>query len=72
MNDKGQFKRVEVKDLSKSTVSLNEGCIYIAPCVSNSYYWSRGKFTEFDWDKIAIKSRTSDGAKISASAILVS
>ena len=72
MNDKGQFKRVEVKDLSKSTVSLNEGCIYIAPCVSNSYYWSRGKFTEFDWEKIAIKSRTSDGAKISVSAILVS
>ena len=72
LNDKEQFKKVEVQDLSKTTVSLNEGCIHIAPCTPDSCYWSRGKFTKFDWNKMSVKSRTSDGAKISSSAILVS
>lgn len=72
LNDDMQIKRVDVNDLTRSTAGLNEGCTHIDACEPNMVYWSRGKFTPFDWSKISIKSRTSDGAKISNSEIRVS
>lgn len=69
VNKDYQIKRVEVSSLSKATVSLNENCVYVGSCGKNELYWSRGKFTMFDWSKISVKSRTSDGAKISNSEI---
>jgi DNA gyrase subunit A len=72
LNDDMQIKRVDVNDLTRSTAGLNEGCTHIDACEPNMVYWSRGKFTPFDWNKISIKSRTSDGAKISNSEIRVS
>lgn len=70
INSNNQIKKSEVKELSKTTVGLNENCIYIGNC-GKACYWSRGKFVEYDWNKINTKSRTADGAKISTAAILV-
>jgi hypothetical protein len=72
LNDEGQIKKVDVKELGKSTASLNEGCIHIGPCGEKEMYWSRGKFVPFDWNKISTKSRTSHGAKITTAEIRVS
>lgn len=66
-----QVKRVDINDLGRSTVGLNEGCMSIGSCETHNMYWSRGKFTPIDWSKISIKSRTSDGAKISNSQIRI-
>jgi DNA gyrase subunit A len=66
-----QIKRVDINDLTRSTVGLNDGCMTIGACEPHMMYWSRGKFTPIDWNKISIKSRTSDGAKISNSQIRV-
>lgn len=72
LNNEGQVKKVDVKELGKSTASLNEGCIHIGPCGEKEMYWSRGKFVPFDWNKISVKSRTSHGAKITTAEIRVS
>lgn len=67
-----QIKRVDVNDLTKSTAGLNKDCMHIGACEPHTAYYSRGQFKEFDWSKISIKSRTSDGAKIANSEIRVS
>ena len=72
VNDEMQVKRSEVADLGKSSAGLNEGCIKIGACEPNTVYWSRGKFHLFEWKNIHVKSRTSDGAKISNSEIRLS
>lgn len=71
INADNQVKRCEVGDLTRSTVGLNDGCTHIGSCDPHTVYWSRGKFTPFDWNKVSVKSRTSDGAKISNSEIRV-
>lgn len=71
VNSDNQVKKTEVKELTKTTVLLNNNCTYIGNC-EPACYWSRGKFIEYDWNKVCLKGRTSDGAKISNSAILVS
>jgi DNA gyrase/topoisomerase IV subunit A len=67
-----QIKRVDINDLTKSTAGLNKDCMHIGACEPHTAYYSRGQFKEFDWSKISIKSRTSDGAKIANSEIRVS
>lgn len=71
INANNQIKKTEVKELTKTTVLLNEDCIHIGNC-DRACYWSRGKFVEYDWGKVCLKGRISDGAKISNSTILVS
>ena len=71
LNADNQIKKCEIDELTKTTVSLNDGCVHIGSCDPHSTYWSRGKFTQLDWSKISIKSRTSDGAKIASSEIRV-
>ena len=59
-----RIKRAEVDDLSCSTVSINEGCQIIGTVAKNMFWYDGSKITYIDWDKISVKGRTAQGAKI--------
>lgn len=64
IDNENRCKRTRISDMGSTTVAVNEGCIKIGAVEKNMFWYDGSKIIPINWDSIAVKSRTSQGAKL--------
>lgn len=59
-------KKCLIEEVGATAVKLNDSCVNIGAVKENMYYYDGSKIIPINWNEVAVKGRTAQGAKLSS------